>query len=361
MPHGLDEPSFKIFCCLWAKVLYFVNLRKNICIPEKITFLWRCIAYNVLLSSNNKSGIDFDLLLAQQKRKVTQQIKELNFSYSCFNMQLKALPRNIKKSLNKERLKTKLKYINKFNWLSNKQRVLRQKMKFSKNETQRIKNRKDKKRYRKRKVEKKRMLEINNANLTVLNKSKVNINNDDKRLLALGLNFVPTPCWTKKIETTEWLNLLHHIRRIEWSYVFNDGNHNKVLLAEKLKVTKFSRPRIEDLDKKTIAYTQMITSKLRNLKEKVIDIFKKHNNRNAVLNKSFKKLKKLVRNNDIIVCKTDKDGKLVIIDLATYNNIMKRELEQFQELNILQSDFEKKSASVRKNVKILLLHYTKNK
>ena len=71
------------------------------------------------------------------------------------------------------------------------------------------------------------------------------------------------------------------------------------------------------LDKKTIAYTQMITSKLRNLKEKVIDNFKRRNNLNAVLNKSFKKLKKLVRNNDIIVCKTDKDGKLVIIDLAT--------------------------------------------
>ena len=95
-------------------------------------------------------------------------------------MQLEALPSNIKKSLNKERLKTKFKYINKFNWLSNKQRLLGQKMKFSKNETQRIKNRKDKKRYRKRKVEKKRMLEINNANLTMLNKSKVNINNDDK-------------------------------------------------------------------------------------------------------------------------------------------------------------------------------------
>ena len=179
------------------------NLRKNICIPEKITFLWRCIAYNVLLPSNNKSGIDFDLLLAQQKRKLTQQIKELNFSYSCFKMQLEALPSNIKKSLSKERLKNKFKYINKFNWLSNKQRVLRQKMKFSKNEAQRIKNRKDKKRYRKRKAEKKRMLKINDANLTVLNKSKVNINNDDKRLLALGLNFVPTPCWTEKIETTE--------------------------------------------------------------------------------------------------------------------------------------------------------------
>ena len=26
LPHGLDEPSFKIFCCLWAKVLYFVNV-----------------------------------------------------------------------------------------------------------------------------------------------------------------------------------------------------------------------------------------------------------------------------------------------------------------------------------------------
>ena len=234
-------------------------------------------------------------------------------------------------------------------------------MKFSKNETQRIKNRKDKKRYRKRKAEKKRMLEINNANLTVLNKSKVNINNNDKRLLALGLNFVPTPCWTEKIETTEWLNLLHHIRRIEWSYVFNGGDHNKVLLPEKLKVTKFSGPRIEDLDKKTIAYTQMITSKLRNLKEKVIDNFKRRNNLNAVLNRSFKKLKKLVRNNDIIVCKTHKDGKLVIIDLATYNNIIKKNWNNFKNLIYRKAILKRKLQWSEKNVKILLLLYTKNK
>ena len=106
----------------------------------------------------------------------------------------------------------------------------------------------------------------------------------------------------------------------------------------------------------------MITSKLRNLKEKVIDNFKMRNNLNAVMNKSFKKLKKLVRNNDIIVCKTDKDGKLVIIDLATYNNIMKRELEQFQELKIYRKAILKRKLQwSEKNVKILLLHYKKNK
>ena len=186
-------------------------------------------------------------------------------------------------------------------------------MKFSENEAKRIKNRKDKKRYRKRKAEKKRMLEINNVDLAVLNKSKVNINNDDKPLLALGLNFVPTPCWTEKIKTTEWLKFFHHIRRIEWWYVFNDDDHNKVLIPEKLKATRFSRPIIKDLDKKSIVYTQMITSKLRKLKEKVIDHFERHNNLDAGLNKSFKKLKKLVRNNDIIVCKTDKVGKLIIV------------------------------------------------
>ena len=67
-----------------------------------------------------------------------------------------------------------------------------------------------------------------------------------------------------------------------------------------------------------------------------------------MLNKSFKKLKNLLRNNDIIVCKTDKNGKLIIIDLATYNNIMKRELEQFQEITLSQNDFEKKVAMIRK-------------
>ena len=92
-------------------------------------------------------------------------------------------------------------------------------------------------------------LEINYANLTVFNKSKVYINNDDKRLLALGLDFVPTPCWTKKIETTECLNLLHHIRRIEWWYVFDSRDHNKVLLPEKLKVAKFPDKELKTLTK----------------------------------------------------------------------------------------------------------------
>ena len=66
-----------------------------------------------------------------------------------------------------------------------------------------------------------------------------------------------------------------------------------------------------------------------------------------------------MRNNDIVVSKTDKNGKLIIIDLPTYNNIMKRELEQFQELNISQNDFEKKVAMVRKkceNFAITILH-----
>ena len=50
----------------------------------------------------------------------------------------------------------------------------------------------------------------------------------------------------QKIETTKWLNLLHHIRRIEWSYIFNDCDYSKVLLREKFKVAKLKDLLLKD-------------------------------------------------------------------------------------------------------------------
>ena len=48
MPRGLDEPSFKIFCCLWAKVLHFVNVFARHAGLSSITlasgFMERCLS-----------------------------------------------------------------------------------------------------------------------------------------------------------------------------------------------------------------------------------------------------------------------------------------------------------------------------
>ena len=43
---------------------------------EKTLFLKKCVKLNILLPSNNKKGIDFDLLLVQQERRISKQLHD---------------------------------------------------------------------------------------------------------------------------------------------------------------------------------------------------------------------------------------------------------------------------------------------
>ena len=43
---------------------------------EKSLFLKECVKLNILLPSNNKKGIDFDLLLVQQERRISKQLHD---------------------------------------------------------------------------------------------------------------------------------------------------------------------------------------------------------------------------------------------------------------------------------------------
>ena len=131
-----------------------------------------------------------------------------------------------------------------------------------------------------------------------LNKSTIALSDDDKLFLIQGLNFAPAP---SKTETTEWLNLQSHIRKIEWNNVLsNKNNQNKNQkwnnLPTKLKVPKMSRPNLDLVDNKTKAYCEAVTSKLRNLKSFIEFSFKYRNNMSQDLRSSFKYLKKLVKN-----------------------------------------------------------------
>ena len=44
---------------------------------------------------------------------------------------------------------------------------------------------------------------------------------------------------------------------------------------------------------------------------------------------SLKHSSQLVDTNKIVICKADKDGKIIIVDSKDYQKIMKAELEQF--------------------------------
>ena len=51
------------------------------------------------------------------------------------------------------------------------------------------------------------------------------------------------------------------------------------------------------------------------------------------LRSSFKYLKKLIKDRKVVICRADKDGKLLFLDFKDYNLIMEREFaNQFQEL-----------------------------
>ena len=101
-------------------------------------------------------------------------------------------------------------------------------------------------------------------------------------------------------------------------------------LPKKLKILKNSRPNRKKLDEKTNAYVDMVLSKLRNLKEDVQKNYRKKNNLPKEQRNSLNKLNSLVKNRHIVICSSDKDGKIVILNYEDYNSIMLRELKDFE-------------------------------
>ena len=55
---------------------------------EKSLFLKECVKLNILLPSNNKKGIDFDLLLVQQERRISKQLQDTG----TFKLQIQLKP-----------------------------------------------------------------------------------------------------------------------------------------------------------------------------------------------------------------------------------------------------------------------------
>ena len=67
-----------------------------------------------------------------------------------------------------------------------------------------------------------------------------------------------------------------------------------------------------------------------------------HNNLNQSELSALHSLRKLVNNNEIVICKADKDGKIVIVNFGDYNFIMERELNKFKKIEQLTTDNIKK-------------------
>ena len=65
-----------------SEIVDFNIYAKVVKYQQKITFLRRCVTQNVLPRSNQRKGIDYDLLLTQQVRCINSLIKEIG-SYVC--------------------------------------------------------------------------------------------------------------------------------------------------------------------------------------------------------------------------------------------------------------------------------------
>ena len=104
---------------------------------------------------------------------------------------------------------------------------------------------------------------------------------------------------------------------------------NQINLPPKLKLPKFNRRNSKLLDNSMFIYCELVSFKLRNLKPAVTKLYRTSSNLNPDLLTALKELINLVKNKSIVICKADKDGKIIVLDFDDYINIMNRELKTF--------------------------------
>ena len=124
---------------------------------------------------------------------------------------------------------------------------------------------------------------------------------------------------------------------MEWEHIFktseleedcsseDSSDENEVdKIPAKLQFVKHNRPNTDQIDEETKAYTDLCTAQLRNLKPKLSEQFQRCNNLSKELQGSLKKLTSLAKDGDYVFCRSDKDGKIVIISREDFKAIMQR-------------------------------------
>ena len=114
----------------------------------------RCKREKILLPSNSRKNVDFDLLIKQQNRIFWNDLIYLKRLAKGDAEAWKMLNDHERRTIYKERNKTKLRFVKKFNWIRDKQRChivgLRQDLAKNAKEKKRRKNARDTQRFRKR-------------------------------------------------------------------------------------------------------------------------------------------------------------------------------------------------------------------
>ena len=171
----------------------------------------------------------------------------------------------------------------------------------------------------------------------ILNKSDYGIKLEHKLLLLKGLNFVPTPNWSGRTEDEKYLNFLKHIRRVGWDSVItkNEDQFQTDKIPSKLQIKKFNRPDKDLVDAKTRAYVNLVHSKLKTIKVSSKNSYRNNNNLNFNQRMALHYLQNLVKECKFVICKSDKDGKIIIVNFKDYNTRMEKELRIFKNITQL--------------------------
>ena len=129
---------------------------------------------------------------------------------------------------------------------------------------------------------------------------------------------------------------MKHLRRVEWRNILGDHNTDEMeKLPKKIMLPSFSRSSPEQLNDEVKAYSEMILTRMRNLKPLVKYMFTLRSNLQNEVHTSLNKLMRKVRKRDIVICKADKDGKILITDYSDYDQIMSNQLcLQFTQLTL---------------------------
>ena len=116
------------------------------------------------------------------------------------------------------------------------------------------------------------------------------------------------------MEDAEWVNLISHIRRVEWASVNEDDDPDTDAKSEPLpkkpKLQKYNWPNPHRLKENVKVYRDIITAKLRCLEPHASNFYKTKNNLSSNLRSALQELNKAVKSNEIVICKSDKDVKL---------------------------------------------------
>ena len=293
-----------------------------------------------ILRSNQKQGVDYDLLIIQQKRRISNSIKEIDTFVKHNKINWMSISKIQKFKLKNIQNQTKFEYITKFNWIWNKQfqNIINAKLTTRKKR----KNKSDNARYRKRKMQRLEENQRKRAEQMILNKSDYALTEQQKNVLLCGLNFAPTPNWNKQTKLNEQMNFFSHIRRVEWQDVLADENeeineNDTDKLPNKLKIPKSNRPDKELVSDKVHAYRESVSEKLRKIGSSVKKSFHYKNNLSAEERIALKDLCKLTREKKIVICKADKDGKIVVVNFKDYDQIMENQLQSFTRISSINS------------------------